>query len=213
MAVSVCSFIFHPRILEMVEVLAVNYPIPDTTTVALDLTSLSITITKIDPEQFAGFEFTLPSVSLTILPSLFDSIMLPQTPKNGSSFARISNIVYEMDTLFLLGENSTDSPVVISVIASATLSVGSSVVQVSNLDPLPITLTFTRNYNDGSNISCNVWAFDSAPLNSSGIAGSLGHWSTEDCSLRGKNDTFVMCECARFAYFTILGVRKPHMYG
>ena len=165
------------RILEIMEALAVSYPIPETDasdSINFDLTHLSVTISQVDQEMFAGFEFTpspanitengeqpsdLPfsTVSLSTPPSLFDNITLPHTSENGSSLPRISSIVYETDGLFL-GPFSSHPIVVTSVIATATLSVGSHIVEVSDLDP-PIILVFAK-LGSISSISCASWNFD-----------------------------------------------------
>ena len=226
------------------EVLVVNYPIPETqASVTVNLTSLSVTSTKIDSETFAGFEFIssskvmvpedgqplLPSVSLSIPPSLFDVVMLPQTPENWNSLPRISNIVYENNGLFV---TSTDdpAPIVASVITSVMLSVGSNIVRVSNL---PVTLIFAKKYNStGHNISCNVWLpmdltdnvagvgrwsavgcavredsdIRALPRNMTGNVAGVGHWSAVGCAVREDSDIRAVCECTHFANFAILEV-------
>jgi hypothetical protein len=158
----------------VVDALAVQYPIPVTeTSVTIVLTSLSVTINQIDPERFSGFEFTppdpsefmnptaavideggpsdnsLPAVSLSIPQSLFDGILLTSTADN---LPRISNIVYEADGLF----GTVPPPA--SFIVSATLSVGSGIVQVNNLNS-PVILTFEKLFNFEA-FSCNFWDFD-----------------------------------------------------
>ena len=169
LVIDVCSLF---RILQVVDTLAVQYPIPEAeTSVTVVLTSLSVTISQIDPEGFSGFEFTppseftnptaavideggpsdnpLPAVSLSIPQSLFDGILLPPTSGN---LPRISNIVYETDGLF------GTVPPTASFIVSATLSVGSGIVQVNNLNT-PIILTFEKLFNFEA-FSCNFWDFD-----------------------------------------------------
>ena len=157
------------------EALAVSYPIPETqASVNFDLTHLSVTTSQIDQEMFAGFEFTppsasmtakgeqpsdvlLPTVSLSIPPSLFNDIMLPHTAVNENSHPRISNIVYETDGLFL-GLMMANPILKASVVASTTLSVGSHIVPVSNLDP-PIVLVFAKLHSTTENITCSFWNF------------------------------------------------------
>ena len=153
----------------MVDALAAQYPIPEAeTSVTIVLTSLSVTISQIDPEGFSGFEFTPPSefmnptaavideggpsdnaVSLSVPQSLFDGIQLSPTSGN---LPRISNIVYKTDGLFGALLPSA------SFIVSATLSVGSDIVKVNNLNP-PIILTFEKLFSAFA-FSCNFWDFD-----------------------------------------------------
>lgn len=150
------------------EALAVTYPLSETEeSVNLDLTHFSVTISQID-EMFAGFEFPPPSanvtndtndvpVSLSIPPSLYDDILLFQTPENESSIPRISNIVYNTEGLFL----GVFAVYPLSVIATATLSVGSHIIQVSNLDP-PIIINFKKLVSTPQ-VSCVFWNFDGKP--------------------------------------------------
>lgn len=172
-----CILIFISlRILEILDALTASYPISENEASAtLNMISFSVTTSRIDPTMFAGFEFTppsdpisavspssnftLPAVSLSIPSTLFDDVVLPEAPGDGDGLPRISNIVYNTDTLFLESHVS-NSRVALSVVASATLSVGSRIAQVSNLDP-PIILIFAKKYYPTTEISCNFWNFDS----------------------------------------------------
>lgn len=177
------SFLFF-RILEVVESVAIDFPIPENkTSNTVQLKGFTLTVSEITPETFSGFEFapmstsvpTLggtqlpgtppppppPSISLSIPQTILNNVYFPSPPENGSSSppgARISNTVYQTDVLFR--RRSNDSFVVGSVVGSATLSVGSVVVRVSNLEP-PITLVFAKRADvlNGSNVSCNFWNF------------------------------------------------------
>lgn len=163
-------FLIH-RILEVVEDVAREIPIPENeTSVTIILTSFSVTVSELDPESFQGFSFvpkknvsdiTAPRapITLSIPQSFFESVNLPKNSENETNVApRISNTVYDTDALF--GRRNNNSFVVGSIIASATLSVGSQVVRVTGLDP-PISLTFTKRPEviNGSNVSCNFWSF------------------------------------------------------
>jgi hypothetical protein len=163
--------------LEVVEAVAIEYPIPDNkTSNVIRLKEFSVTVNEIDPQTFrmTGFEFppttakdvtdaTMPDVpmpiSLSIPPNFFDNVQLAQGSKNMSNIApRITNTVYQSEALFARRNN--DTLVVGSIIASSTLSIGSHIVRVRDLSQ-PIELTFAKRpeYINGTNISCNFWDF------------------------------------------------------
>ena len=168
------------RILEVVEAVAVDFPIPENeTSNVIKLEEFSITVNEIDPETFrmTGFEFppmtakdvtdaTSPDapmsppmpISISIPQTFLDDVQLPQMSRNESISPRITNTVYQSEALFTRRNNNTF--VVGSIIASATFSVGSRVVRVSDLSP-PILLTFAKRPDviNGSNVSCNFWDF------------------------------------------------------
>ena len=157
--------------------MAVDFPIPENeTSNVIKLEEFSITVNEIDPETFrmTGFEFppmtakdvtdaTPPDapmsppmpISISIPQTFLDDVQLPQT---FNKTPRITNTVYQSEALFARRNNNTF--VVGSIIASATFSVGSRVVRVSDLSP-PILLTFAKrpDVTNGSNVSCNFWDF------------------------------------------------------
>ena len=160
--------------------MAVDFPIPENeTSNVIKLEEFSITVNEIDPEtlRMNGFNFpqmtaedvtdaTSPDapmsppmpISISIPQTFLDDVQLPQMSKNESISPRITNTVYQSEALFARRNNNTF--VVGSIIASATLSVGSRVVRVSDLSP-PILLTFAKRPDviNGSNVSCNFWDF------------------------------------------------------
>jgi hypothetical protein len=186
----VCSVVtLNPspyRILEVVESIAIDFPIPENeTSNVIELDAFSVTVNRIDPESESfktmGFEFAPTKtddstddglspdqpkppepISLSIPPSFFENVALPPVTDNETTSQpiRISNTVYQTEALFTRRGNN--SFVVGSIIASATLSVGSAITRVSNLDP-PIVLIFAKRPEviNGSNVSCNFWDFSS----------------------------------------------------
>lgn len=168
------GFVFLYRLLEVVEAVAIDFPIPENeTSNTIELEAFTITVNEIDLESFTGFEFipmtanvpqvdmlmATPTISLSIPASFLNDVQLPPSFKNESKAPRISNTVYQTDVLFSRRNNNSQF-VVGSIITSATLSLGSTIVRVNKLDP-PIVLTFAKREDiiNGTNVSCNFWSF------------------------------------------------------
>jgi hypothetical protein len=156
---------------------AIHFPIlENNTSETINLESFSVTVSQIDPLSFRGFEFTMvpsdnlllvyeinstdvlappSSVSLSIPSSLFANVTLPPSPTG----PRITNVVYRSDALFDDATNA-DPGAVVSVVASATLSLGSQIISVDDLNP-PITLNFSirDDIQVFGNFTCNFWDF------------------------------------------------------
>ena len=157
------------------EDVSINIPIPENqTSNTITLPSFSVTVSEINPETFAGFDFmpestnvtgiadtAKPPVSLMLPGNFLQDIKIPtsmNTSNNETVLPRISNTIYQTDTLFTRRNESKF--VVGSIIASATLSLGSQIVRVRDLEP-PLVLVFVKREDviNGTNITCNFWNF------------------------------------------------------